>query len=371
MNAESPLLRFAEFYLGPIMSRKGLDLLKLELLKPAFKNEDPGLGELRALRELALTMGKKRKSLFSDEERQSTLSPEERELYSLDPEDALLLASQPPFRIPLRNLSLAFGHPEESLQFRVRALLNRLEDAGVLFASWNASLPDREATSPSLPRRGNWIESFRGLPVGLRFTIETSFILSGLMILLWLIPEIRNRYESSIQKRINDYLIESSLLDAPAPEGTSKTPRSPIESPTETTESENDGPVSRSSSEEPSARKQPKVNEGETWRFSFTGSATNEIESGVLEILKSYPSEQIKPLTVPGGIQFDFMLGVQQLIPLKSRLESLVYDLQSRTSNERQGGINSVNMSWYKKRNMGTRKIPDAHVQVIVWISTL
>jgi hypothetical protein len=371
MNAESPLLRFAEFYLSPIMSRKSLDLLKLKLVKPALKNEDPGLVELRALRELSLTMGKKRKSLLSDEERQSTLSPEERELYSLDPEEALLLATQPPFLIPLKSLSLAFGSPEESLRFRVRSLLNRLEDTGTLLSSWNTSLPSREIQPPSVRRRGSWIESFRGLPVGLRFTIETSFILSGLMILLWLIPEIRNRYETSIQRRINDYLIESSLLDAPAPEGTSKTPRTPIETPTEAGASESDMPVNRSSSEEPSARKQPKVNEGETWRFSFTGSATNEIESGVLEILKSYPSDQIKPLTVPGGIQFDFMLGVGQLIPLKTRLESLVYDLQSRTSPDRQGGGNSVNMSWYKKRNMGTRKIPDAHVQVIVWISTL
>jgi hypothetical protein len=272
MNAESPLLRFAEFYLSPIMSRKSLDLLKLKLVKPALKNEDPGLVELRALRELSLTMGKKRKSLLSDEERQSTLSPEERELYSLDPEEALLLATQPPFLIPLKSLSLAFGSPEESLRFRVRSLLNRLEDTGTLLSSWNTSLPSREIQPPSVRRRGSWIESFRGLPVGLRFTIETSFILSGLMILLWLIPEIRNRYETSIQRRINDYLIESSLLDAPAPEGTSKTPRTPIETPTEAGASESDMPVNRSSSEEPSARKQPKVNEGETWRFSFTGS---------------------------------------------------------------------------------------------------
>jgi hypothetical protein len=371
MSAESPVLRFAEFYLGPIMSRKSLDLLKLELVKPASKTEDPALGELSALRELASVMGKKRKALFSDDERQSSLSSEQKELYALEPEDALLLASHHPFRIPLKDLSLAFGHPEESLKFRTQALLRRLDDAGIGMETWDTSSQPRESGYSSAPRPTNWIESFRGLPVGLRLTIETSFILSGLMVLLWLIPEIRNRYETSIQRRINDYLIESSLLDAPAPEGTSKTPRPPVETPIETGAEESEAPVSRSSSEEPSARKQPKVNEGETWRFSFTGSATNEIESGVLEILKSYPSEQIKPLTVPGGIQFDFMLAIGQLIPLKAKLESLVYDLQSRTTTDRQGGINSVNMSWYKKRNMGTRKIPDAHVQVIVWISTL
>jgi hypothetical protein len=359
MSAESPVLRFAEFYLGPIMSRKSLDLLKLDLVRPASKAEDPGLGELRALRELASAMGKKRKTLFSDDERQSSLSPAQRELYALEPDEALLLASHAPFRIPLKSLSLAFGHPVESLQFRSYALLRRLEDAGVGPDTWDTESRAPETGSSATPRPANWIESFRGLPVGLRLTIETGFILSGLMVLLWLIPEIRNRYETSIQRRINDYLIESSLLDAPAPEGTSKSPRPPVETPPETGIDEPEAPATRSSSEEPSARKQPKVNEGETWRFSFTGAATNEIESGVLEILKSYPSEQTKPLTVPGGIQFDFMLGVGQLIPLKTRLESLVR------------GIQSVNMSWYKKRNMGTRKIPDAHVQVIVWISTL
>jgi hypothetical protein len=371
MSAESPVLRFAEFYLGPIMSRKSLDLLKLDLMRPASKSEEPALGELRALRELASAMMKKRKALFSDEERQSTLSPAQREWYALEPDDALLLASHAPFRIPLKSLSLAFGQPEESLQFRSYALLRRLEDAGVGPDSWDTDVRTLESESSGTPRPANWIESFRGLPVGLRLTLETGFILSGLMVLLWLIPEIRNRYETSIQRRINDYLIESSLLDAPAPEGTSKSARPPVEPPPESESEPQDTPATRSSSEEPSARKQPKVNEGETWRFSFTGSATNEIESGILEILKSYPSEQIKPLTVPGGIQFDFMLGVGKLIPLKTRLESLVYDLQSRTSSDRTGGINSVNMSWYKKRNMGTRKIPDAHVQVIVWISTL
>ncbi len=371
MSAESPVLRFAEFYLGPIMSRKSLDLLKLELLKPASKAEEPALGELRALRELASTMGKKRKALFADEERQSALSSGQQELYALEPEEALLLASHTPFRIPLKSLSLAFGHPEESLKFRTQALLRRLEDSGFGIESWDTSAQPGQTGPSTSSRPTNWIESFRGLPVGLRLTIETSFILSGLMVLLWLIPEVRNRYESSIQRRINDYLIESSLLDAPAPEGTSKTPRNPVAPPAESGSEEPEAPANRSSSEEPSARKQPKVNEGETWRFSFTGSATHEIESGVLEILKSYPSEQVRPLTVPGGIQFDFMLGVGQLIPLKAKLESLVYDLQTRTSPDRQGGINSINMSWYKKRNMGTRKIPDAHVQVIVWISTL
>jgi hypothetical protein len=112
------------------------------------------------------------------------------------------------------------------------------------------------------------------------------------------------------------------------------------------------------------------VNEGETWRFSFTGSSTHEIESGILEALKPL-SIETKPLTVPGGIQFDFMLPISQLIPLKGRLETLVFSLQSKTGPGKAASGGGVNLSWYKKKNMGTRRIPDAHVQVIIWISTL
>lgn len=370
MDPESPILHFAEFYFSPLMSRKGVELIKLGLMKPPRQGTEPELIELGALKRLSQLIAKRRKSLFSDEELLSTLPSDLRELYALDPEEVILLATQAPFQLPVERIAHAFGSPVDSLRFRIRHLLHRLEDSGIDLAAIsvrNETLPEVRA---SLSRPGHWLESFRGLPAGLRFSVESAAILSVLLALLWLIPEIRNRYENSIQKRINDYLIESSLLDAPAPEGTSKTPRAPLDVPQEQEPGEETA-FPRSSSEAPSARKQPKVNAGETWRFSFTGSATHEIEGGILEVLKAYPSDQTRPLTVPGGIQFDFMLATDQLVPLKNRLEQLVADLQSKTSAGKPGGINLVNMSWYKKKNMGTRRIPDAHVQVIVWISTL
>jgi hypothetical protein len=375
MDPESPILRFAEFYFSPLLSRKGVELLKLDLAKTGSSStEDPRLNELRALRKLSALMGKRKKALLTDEELRASLSPAHLELYSLTPEEALLLSIDAPFRIPIESLSLAFGHPEASLRFRHRHLLHRFDESGTRFIDPGQENAHR-GTVTLTPVTGGasapgWLESFRSLPLGLRFTIESGVILSGLLALLWIIPEVRNRYENSIQKRINDYLIESSLLDAPAPEGTSKAPRQATEGKEEGVEESEPSAPARSSSEEPSARKQPKVNEGETWRFSFTGSSTHEIESGILEALRSI-SVETKPLTVPGGIQFDFMLPVSQLIPLKGRLETLVFSLQSKTGPGKSASGGGVNLSWYKKKNMGTRRIPDAHVQVIVWISTL
>ncbi len=372
MTPESSIIRFLEFYLSPFVAQKNIDLLKIEFLKKVKNQKDLGLAEVILIRSTIEFMRKKRKSILSSEATLKRLQNHLAEIYTLAPEDALLLASEPPFNIPTAKIALACSSPIESLEFRKSNLKKQLQKSGVNLDQ--AFTPIELKTSPlsltAKPRR-SLIQSFYGLPIGVRFTLESSAILVGLMGLLWIIPEVRNRYENSIQKRINDYLIESSLLDAPAPDGTSKTPKAPVILETPEDSKEHDL-VNKSSSEEPTTRKQPKVNEGETWRFSFTGASTNEIEDGIINTLKKIPADGAKPITVPGGIQFDFVLETDRLITLKNTLETMVGDLQRKSITSKSKQIaSSVNMSWYKKRNMGTRKIPSAHVQVIIWISTL
>jgi hypothetical protein len=62
----------------------------------------------------------------------------------------------------------------------------------------------------------------------------------------------------------------------------------------------------------------------------------------------------------PGGIQYDSFVKISDLIALKMAFETL-------TENQ----PHTLKMSWYKKKNMGTKKVPDAHVEVVVWISTI
>jgi hypothetical protein len=270
----------------------------------------------------------------------------------------------------MEALSLALQQPEESLRYRVERLSKMFQEQDLSIDSLKSPTQPRPARTKSMRRRGkDLLTSFHALPMGIRFLIETSFILVSLLLLLWFIPEMRNRYETSIQARINEYLVESALLDAPAPEGTSKESKSPLIQEGATLESEEN--ITKSSSEAPAQKRQPKVNEGETWRFSFTGSATNEMEAGILEALRSLGVSEQKPLNVPGGIQFDFVLETGKLLNLKTQLESTVGELQRKSVIAQTTPLAYANMSWYKKKNMGTRKIPAGHVQVIVWVSTL
>ena len=344
-----------------------MDLLKLDLLKRfrKIRSKDPLLAEVTLIHSVLRMITKRRKTILAHLDPLTTRNPVFLELLKLPPEDALLLCSGELFPLPLQALSLALKAPEESLRHRKTQLETLFKSQNLdLF---NLKLIQEETTSLPRARNRGMITRFQSLPMGLRFTIETSLVLGFLLGLLWVIPEIRNLYETSIQKRINEYLIESALLDSPAPDGTSKNPREPL--PSESAHEEEE--VTKTSSEAASQKRQPKVNEGETWRFSFTGSATQEIEAGILQSLKKLKLEGAKPLGVPGGIQFDFDLRTDDLLPLKNQLETSISELQRKARSAQTTGPTYANISWYKKKNMGTRKVAPGHVQVIIWISTL
>lgn len=372
MSIETNTLGFLSLYLGPFLPQKNLDLLKLGLIRRARRKKslDPALSEVILIRQTVDTISRRRKSILAQLNPLDMPHPVLFELLKLPPTDALLLCSTELYPIPLRSLSLALQEPEESLRYRKERLHARFEEQELPIGTLKALSNFRPARVKSIRRRGkDLLVSFHALPMGVRFLIETSFILISLLLLLWFIPEMRNRYETSIQARINEYLIESALLDAPAPEGTSKEPKAPLAQ--ENANSDAQEAITKSSSEAPAQKRQPKVNEGETWRFSFTGSATNEMEAGILESLRTLKVGEQRPLNVPGGIQLDFVLETSKLLSLKEQLESTVTELQRKSVVAQTSPLAFANMSWYKKKNMGTRKIPPGHVQVIVWISTL
>ncbi len=369
MSSEANALNFLNLYLERFLPGKNLDLLKLKLIKHARKEKahDPGLSEVGLIREVVRVLQKRRKSILAQmdplEIGNSTLV----ELLKLPPEDALLLCSNTLCPIPLRSISLALRTPEESLIFRRNQLESQFRDLGLDLGSLQTPDP-RDRVRKTMIRRKGMVSAFQSLPLAARFLLETIMVLSLLLALLWVIPEVRNRYESSIQSKINEYLIESALVDSPAPEGTSKEPKAPIIA--EPVESREES-ITKSSSDAPSQKRQPKVNPGETWRFSFTGSATTEIEEGVLEAVRSLGVDELKPLNVPGGIQMDFMVDLSRLLELKSSLEVVVTEIQRKTPSSQTSAMAQANMSWYKRQMTGSRKIPQGQVQVIIWISTL
>jgi hypothetical protein len=369
---------FVEFYLSPDQPSKNIEFIQLKLHRKAQKilrkTSDELLLKVACFQE-SLRLLKRYRKHGPDHRRNLLNTPTERlyrELTHLNPEDCLLLIASERYHLDDSTLSLISKQSEASVSFRREQLKQHLQEEAIPLINL-ASLSPKTLTTrlaiaaPPRPNK-NLYHSFQALPFPARFAIETLSVLSILVLLMWIIPEIRNTYENSVQKRINDYLIESSLVDSPAPEGTTKEARV---LPTPNPQDEEEPETSQPSAPPVSSKKQPKVNEGETWRFSFTGSMTNDIETNILLILKKAGLDQNKPLTVPGGIQFDFMLPIQNLIPLKTSLEEMTSDLQHKSPANHQNLMSSASMSWYKRKMLGGRKIPRGQVEVMIWISTL
>lgn len=371
MNSESSALKLIELYLHSSIPPKGIALAKLRIESKIGKINDPLLREVEFVRSTVHLLEKKRKLVSST--LASTHSPAHiQALKQLSPSDFLILLSQKHFPISPEILSLALHIPKDSLLFRAEQLQRQFgkfrltsQDLDQILLTNNI-----EGSDGIVVRKTTLLQRFQNLPFLVRFATETTAIILGLIAILWAVPAIRNSYENSIQKRINDYLIENSLVDSPAPSGTQKTGRAPDPAALEANEVIDEA-TTKSSSNEASSRKQPKVNEGEVWRFSFTGSATSEVEGGIIEIISKRSTDKQKPLTVPGGIQFDFLLPVDQVIPLKTELEQKVAEIQSKADSTKQSPMSLANLSWYKKKTISTRKIPANHVQVVIWISTL
>ncbi len=372
MSAEAPIFQLIDFYLSPAFPKKSIELLKLKLVHKTTKIKDPLLKEVTLIRESLQILLKRRKAILHAVHQDKDANRKVQTLFDLSPKDFLILSTIHHFPIKTESLALAISLPVDSIEFRRRQLEEQMNEEGIeidKLREWKS----RELIAPIQKKHltlKDLLIRLQTMPLALRFTLETIGILATLLGVLWVIPEIRNHYENSIQKRINEYLIENSLIDSPAPEGTSKTPAVPPPSAEAAVEQEQ--VVEKSSSNDISPRKQPKVNDGEIWRFSFTGSSTPEIESGVIDALAKLGVPTQKPLTVPGGIQFDFPLSVEQVIPLKTALEQKVADIQQKAASSKVNLMSTANMSWYKKKNnQGLRKIPVGHIQVIIWISTL
>lgn len=373
-NSSKLDLNLLRLYSGGMIPERTLDLFEAELLK-TLESSQPKESHLldhqsRLLARLRSIENKRGREHSSINAAQSGAIAN---TLQLSAEDFLILASSIRGSISEEDLSILLGVSRDHLQFRRQQILRMFTDSQKnevqkWFLAGNTTNRS-ETNSQSGARKGGWTEKLRSLPTGFRFFAETGLVLGALVFLMWLIPEIRNRYEKSIQRRINDYLIESTISDAPAPEGTSKTPRIVQPIPEEAPLAAEAEPTPGKS--ESSTKRPLKVNAGETWRFSFTGSATQDILNGLSSVMKRMGKEEPKSVTVPGGIQFDFYLPAQDLSQLKLNLEEMTFQLQRRLSQGPDDSMSAINMSWYKKRGMTGRKIPNGQVEVVIWVSTL
>ncbi len=204
-----------------------------------------------------------------------------------------------------------------------------------------------------------------------RLFTESTLILGILVLIFWVIPEMRATYDRLVIKKVNSYLLEDVLTSAPVPPGMEVKTPSNIPQPTAETNPAEEQPVNLS----PEKSKPPKVSAGELWRFSFTGSDATRIQEMIDQSLTSAINEKQKASSVPGGIQYEFDIPTNSLAPLKIAFETGLLKLRNELSREAQSASGdtgaSVHLSWYKRPYQGDKKPGAGKIRVVVWISTL
>jgi len=337
---------FIELYLSIDLSKKELDLIKIKSYR-VNRDSDALRGTVESFRK-AVTISQKHFSKLRVSANYSLPEPLE-ELLHLAPEDFLLILGSTRYQLSNETLSLILRIPIDTLSFRAKNLLNKVAIPEAELKNIHLQLaPLEKKTHSTLQKIKN---RFRPQ----RFLWESAFIMFALVIVLWSIPELRGSYEKWIQKKTSEYFMSGEIREAPVPPELNNQPT--IIEQTDPTVTEE---LATTTDEARAERKQPKATEGEVWRFSFTGSSKIDLEKELKAIVQKYSAVPPKSSIAPGGIQYDAFLKVADLIPLKMEFESLT-DPQSHT----------LKMSWYKKKNMGTKKIPSAHVEVVIWISTI
>ena len=345
MNLQQSLSDFIELYLSIDLPRKDLDLIKLHTLRPLKHNDLLEQTTISFRRALSAT--KKHYRKFRVKAHYSL--PEKLEtLLHLPPEEFLLLLAPIRYDLDENTLSLILKIPIETIRFKINHLHSKIGLSDLEIKTLHSRL------HPLEKKRFSQIQKIKSKFSPQRFLWESSLVMAVVIFILWSIPEIRGRYEKWVERKTSEFFVSSAIKDAPIPAELNSKPNI-IENETASSTEE------LIATEKPkSERKQPKAYEGEVWRFSFTGTSKNDLEKELKSILQKYSSQPPKGSVAPGGIQYDSFVKVNDLIALKMAFENLT-DTQSHT----------LKMSWYKKKNMGTKKIPSAHVEVVIWISTI
>ena len=344
MTLLDSLSDFIELYLSIDLPKKEIELIKVRSYC-LLKNNDTLEQTVNSFRK-AISTAQKHYIKFRARTHYS-LPDKLENLLHLSPEEFLILIGSIRYELTPETLSLILKLPLDTLEFRTEFLRNNIQLT-------NAEIRDIHLKlKPLEKRRFSQIQKLKNKFRPQRFLWESTFIMLAIIIVLWMIPELRNRYEKWIQKKTSEYFVSGELKDAPIPPELNLKPNVIEPEAVSTTEE------SSTASAPKTERKQPRASEGEVWRFSFTGSAKIDLEKELKKTLQKHTPQSPRSSIAPGGIQYDAFVRVNELVPLKVAFEEIA-DSQ----------IHTLKMSWYKKK-MATKKIPSGHVEVVIWISTI
>jgi hypothetical protein len=203
--------------------------------------------------------------------------------------------------------------------------------------------------------------AWKDLPVAVRLLIEGGSIAAVVVLGIRLGPVVREMYEARMEKRLQTMIAAEDLSTQSVPLVRGK---GDAEEPDTEELASSEGDADNSAGVEVDAEVQ--VGKGEIWRFNLKTDAPAIVRGQIMKALRdngvAANAAGIGGVEAPGGIQFDLLVPVAVIAPLKAQLEHLA-------------GTPSENLpfsetfTWYKNRSK--KPIPNGTSRVVIWLSQI
>jgi hypothetical protein len=200
---------------------------------------------------------------------------------------------------------------------------------------------------------------WRDLPVAVRLLLEGISIAAVVVLGIRLGPVAREMYEARMEKRLQTMIAAEDLSNQAIPLARGKGETDDTEELTGSEgEAEGDGAVDVPSDIQ--------VGKAEIWRFNLKTDAPAIVRGEILKALKETGVPENTPgiggVEAPGGIQFDLLVPISVIAPLKVQLEKLAgTPAEDLPFNE--------TFTWYKNRSK--KPIPNGMSRVVIWLSQI
>lgn len=200
---------------------------------------------------------------------------------------------------------------------------------------------------------------WKNLPVAVRLLIEGISIAAVVVLGIRLGPVAREMYEARMERRLQTMIAAEDLSNQAVPLARGK---AGVDDAEELASSEGESESSAGVEVESNVQ----VGKSEIWRFNLKTDAPTIVRGQIMKALKETGVPVTTPgiggVEAPGGIQFDLLVPVAVIAPLKGQLEHLA-------------GTPSENLpfsetfTWYKNRSK--KPIPSGMSRVVIWLSQI
>jgi hypothetical protein len=207
---------------------------------------------------------------------------------------------------------------------------------------------------------------WRDLPVAVRLLAEGVSIAAVVVLGIRLGPIAREMYERRMEKKLQTMIAAEDLSNQSVPLALGKSETDETEGASVSDGDGADGEGADETSAEEADVDEIHVGKAEIWRFNLKTDAPSIVRGQILKALKDTGVPETTPgiggVEAPGGIQFDLLVPISVIAPLKVQLERLAgkpaEDLPFHET-----------FTWYKNRSR--KPIPNGTSRVVIWLSQI